>query len=108
MATSDQLIALAADAAFRQRVRNIVLQEAAVVYAESAGTTGHAARVGFALKLIQTPNLADAVADVIATRTNLSVSAVSYDFTRRAVVTDASDAAILSQVATDWNMLAGV
>lgn len=107
-ATPDQLLALAQDVYFRQRVRTLVLQEAAVIYAESAGTTGHAARVAFALKLIQSPSLAEQTAEVIATRTNLTASNVSYDFARRAVITDATDAAILSQIATDWNLLAGV
>jgi hypothetical protein len=107
-ATADQLLALAGDPYFRQRIRNIVLQQAAVVYAESGATTGHAARVAFALKVLGSPGLADQVADLIATRTNLVASAVTYDFSRRAVVTDATDAAILSQVASDWNMLAGV
>lgn len=107
-ATTAQLIALAGDASFRLRVRTITLQEAAVVYGELGSTTGHAARVAYALKLLQSPGLADQVADVMATRTNVILSNVTYDFDRRAVVTDASDAAILSQVASDWNMLAGV
>lgn len=107
-ATTAQLVALAQDSAFRMRVRTIALQEAAVVYGELGNTTGHAARVAYALKLLMSPSLADQVADVMATRTNLTLSNVSYDFDRRAVVTDASDAAILSQIATDWNMLSGV
>lgn len=108
MATTAQLTALAQDGLFRQRVRNLVLFEAAAVYAESGGTANHAARATYAIKILQSPSLADQITDVIVTRTNLSSSAVTYDFDRRAVVTDASDAAIRSQVATDWSMLAGV
>lgn len=107
-ATTAQLIALAGDNSFRMRVRTLALQEAAVVYGELGSTTGHAARVAYALKLLQAPSLADQVADVMATRTNVVLSTISYDFDRRAVVTDASDAAILSQLASDWNLLAGV
>jgi hypothetical protein len=108
MATTAQLTALAGDALFRQRIRNIVLQEAAVVYNEGTGVTNHAGRATFAIKLLQSPGLADQVADVIVTQVNLSSSGITYDFDRRAVVTDATDAAILSQVASAWNMLSGV
>lgn len=107
-ATTAQLVALAGDGAFRLRVRTLALQEAAVVYGELGNTTGHASRVVYALKLLMSPALADQVADVMATRTNLVASVVTYDFDRRAVVTDATDAAILSQIASDWNMLSGV
>jgi hypothetical protein len=48
------------------------------------------------------------LAPVVATRTNIVASTVTYDFTLRAVVTDATDAAIRSQINTDWNYLAGV
>lgn len=108
MATTSQLNALANDASFRARIRNLVLQQAAAVYAENSGTTGHAARVAFAIKVIQTPSLADELAKVLVTRTNLTVSAVSYDWDRGVIQTDASDAAIFSQIAADWNLLAGV
>lgn len=107
-ATLPQLSALADDSLFRQRCRNIILQQAAVVYNEAGGTTGHAARAAFAVKLLQSPTFADQLVQVIVTRTNLVASAVTYDFPSRSVVTDASDAAILSQVASDWSMFSGV
>lgn len=107
-ATVNQLNVLAADSAFRERIRTIVLQQAAAVYLEVGTTPNHATRVAFAVKLLGTPGLADQLVPVIVTRTNLVASSVTYDFDRRAPVTDATDGAILSQVATDWNMLAGV
>lgn len=108
-ATTDQLNALAQDGIFIQRCRNIVLQAAASVYNESAGTANHAARAAFAVKLLQTPTLADLLVPVIVTRTNVVASTVTYDFANRRVVSDVSDAALLSQIqTTDWNMLAGV
>lgn len=106
--TTAQLIALAQDSSFRLRIRNLVLTEAAAVYNENAGTANHAARVVFAAKLFASPGLADQLADVIATRTNLVAANVSYDFDRRAVITSATDAEIKSQIATDWNLLAGI
>lgn len=107
MATTDQLTALAADNDFRQRVRNLVLLEAAVVANEVNTTPNHTARSAFAFKVIGSPGTADQVADYLCARTNLIASAITYDFARRAVVTDASDAAIRSQLATDWNTLSG-
>ena len=106
-ATTVQLIALGNDRAFQQRVSALALQEAAVVYVET-GNANHATRVAFAIKLLQTPGLAAQLAPVIAQRTNLVASTVTYDFTSAQVQTDATDAAVLSQIASDWNMLSGV
>jgi hypothetical protein len=107
-ATTNQLNALANDGVFRQRCRTLVLQICAQVYGEGTGVTNHAARAAFAVKLLQAPNLADQLVSVIVTRTNIAASAVTYDFDKGEVLTDATDAAILSQIATDWSMLAGV
>lgn len=82
--------------------------EAAAVYAESGSTTNHNERVAFAFKVFASPSLADQLADVLVARTNIATSTVTYDFDHRAVVTDATDAAIRSQIATDWNLLAGI
>lgn len=106
-ATTQQQIALGNDNSFRQRIRALMLQVAGTVYNESTGVTGHSLRAAFATKLANSPGMADSLASVIATRTNLAASNVSYDFALQAVVTDASDASIISQIATDWNMLAG-
>lgn len=108
MASTDQLTALAVDSSFRQRVRNLVLLEAASVAGEIFTTPNHAARTTYAFKLLGAPGLCDQVADILCARTNLIGSTVTYDFSKRGVVTDASDAAIRSQIATDWNMLSGV
>lgn len=107
-ATTDQLTALANDSFFRQRIRNLVLLEAAVVAIESNGIPNHGPRSTFAFKLINAPGLADQLADVLCARTNLTLSSITYDFSKRAVLTDATDAAIRSQIATDWNMLSSV
>jgi hypothetical protein len=85
-----------------------MLMEAGVVYGESAGTANHSARALFASKLAQSPGIADGLAPVIATRTNVVASTVTYNFDAQRVETDASDAAIRSQIATDWNYLAAV
>ena len=108
MATTDQLTALAQDSYFRQRVRNLMLLEAAVVVAEVNTTPGHSTRAPYASKIIATPSLADQVADFLCARTNLLNSIVTYNFSRRSVDTDATDAAIRSQIATDWSVLSGL
>lgn len=107
-ATTDQLTALAQDGFFRQRVRNLLLLEAAVVMAEVNTIPNHSTRQAYALKVIASPAVADQATDYLCARTNLIASNVTYDFTRRSVVTDATDAAIRSQISTDWNTLAGV
>jgi hypothetical protein len=108
MATTAQQIALGNDSDFRQRVRTLFLTEAGGIYGESTSVTNHAARALFASKLFQTPSMADALAPALATRTNVAASTVTFDFDRQAVVSDASDAAIQSQIATDWNLFAGI
>lgn len=107
-ATTDQLTALADDGDFRRRVRNLVLLEAGVVANEANTVPSHNARTAFAFKLIGSPGLCDQIADYLCSRVNLTASNVSYDFSQRSVVTDATDAAIRSQIATDWNTLSGV
>lgn len=107
-ATTDQLIALGEDAHFRQRIRTLMLLEAGAVFNESSPPANHTARANFASKVAQNPSIADGMAPVIATRTNIVASTVTYDFTLRAVLTDATDAAIRSQINSDWNYLAGV
>src|SRR5438128_11035043 len=107
MATTDQLTALAGDGSFRQRVRNLVLLEAAAVCAEVNTVPNHNARMAYAIKLISTPGLADQIADFLCARTNLTASGVTYDFAKRAPITHARDGAIRSQIATDWSVLSG-
>src|SRR5689334_11831489 len=108
MATTNELIALGNDANFRQRVRALFLLEGAVIYNEAGSVTNHAARANFASKIAQNPGLIDSLVPALVQRTNLVASAVTYDFNGQKVVTDASDAAIRSQINSDWNYFAGV
>ncbi len=106
-ATTDQLSALGNDSQFQRRIKSLFVQQAAVVYAEDPATPNHAVRVQYAKQILQGAiNLN--VAQVLVNRTNLVGSNISYNFADGAIVTDATDAAIASQIATDWNMLAGV
>lgn len=107
-ATVSQLNALADDTFFRRRLRNIILQVAAVIYNEGAGVGNHAARASYAITLIQNPSRAEELAKIIVTRTNLVASTITYDFDKGEILTDATDGALTSQITSDWNMLAGV
>jgi hypothetical protein len=108
MATTAELIALGNDTDFRQRVRTLFLLEAGVVYSESGATPNHTARATFASNMAKNPGIADTLAPALATRTNISASTVTYNFDAQRIETDATDAEIRSQIATDWNYFAGV
>lgn len=108
-ATPYQQSALAADANFLKRLSPLLLAEAGVVAAEAGTVPGHATRNQLAQRIINSPTaMAANLAPAICSMTNLSGSTVTYDFTVGATITDASDAAIRSQIATGWNILAGV
>lgn len=106
--SNDQIRRLGEDQSFRLRIRTLMLLEAGVIYGENPATANHGARALFASKLAAQPSLADSFAPVLATRTNLAAANASYNFATGAVETDASDAAIRSQINTDWNLFAGV
>lgn len=107
-ASTDQLIALKNDGKFRERARNLIRQICSQIYSEDGATANHGTRSAYAVKLIQGIASMEGVIDTLVTRTNLVGSAVTYNFADGQILTDASDAAILSQLATDWNFLAGV
>lgn len=108
MATTAELIALGEDPHFRNRARALFLLEGGVVFAENPATSNHSARALFASKIAQNPSIAEALAPALVQRTNLVASVVTYNFDARRVQTDATDAAIRSQIATDWNYWAAV
>lgn len=108
-ATADQLAALGSDPFFKQRIQALLVQQAGAVYAEDPATPNHSTRAQYAKLVFNNPAAAaNAAAPVIANRTNLVASTVSYNFTDGRIQTDATDGAISSQLATDWNLLAGV
>jgi|SRR5678815_1745336 hypothetical protein len=108
MATTAALSALADDQEFRQRIRALFLLEAGVIYSEAGTVPNHTARANFASKIAQNPGIADSLAPALVQRTNLVGSVVTYNFDARRIETDATDAAIRSQINTDWNYFAGV
>ncbi len=106
--TTAQSICLGKDTAFRERVRALFQLEAGVVYSENPATANHAARALFASKVMTGQVDASSLAPALAQRTNLVAEDVSYNFDDQRVETTATDAEIRSQIASDWNLFAGV
>jgi hypothetical protein len=105
--TAAQLAALGNDPQFQLRVRSLLVQQAASVYAEAPAQPD--TRRTFAKQVLANPGtIAQNVAAVIANRTNLVAGTVTYDWNNGRPATDVTDAAIQSQIATDWNLLAGL
>lgn len=97
---------LARDAAFLTRLQYIMVQQARVVKAEPIDTPGHLARSNYATTVINNPaGTTQQAATMIVGGVNLIGTVEVND---NGPVTSATDPAILSQVATFWDALAGV
>lgn len=101
--------AIANDGRFRLRLRGALATVANQVLNENVNITGHPARAAYARQVVTAiDQYVNALAPILVMRTNLVVGVTtSYDFNQGGVVTDATDAAIESQLNTDWNNLAG-
>jgi hypothetical protein len=101
--------ALAADFSFQLRIRDAFSVVAWQVLGESVATVGHAQRQAYAMSVINNlQQVAQQVSPWLVNRPNVISAVTSYDFPSRSVVTSATDAALQSQISTDWNELAGV
>lgn len=103
--------ALANDARFRLRVKDALAAIAWQVLDENPAAANHPARAAYARTVIG--NLDGAVAQVagwLVNRTNLFSANTTVALVQGVPVvqTDATDAAIRSQLATDWDKAAGV
>lgn len=98
---------LADDAIFQRRIQYILMQEAFVVLAEPNNTFNHQNRVAFArqVQFGAAGIVANSYAIALVGRPNLVAATTTCN--EDGCTTDASDAAIFSQIATDWNMWAG-
>lgn len=106
--TTQELIALGNDNSFRQRVRACFYLEAGVVYNENPATTSHTARASFASKIMTNQVDGGSFAPALAQRTNVIAGTTTYNFNEQRIVNTVTDAELRSQIATDWNMFAGV
>lgn len=106
--TPKSQIALAHDPVFLNRLQYLICQQAITVKNEASTTTGHAARAAFAGQVLADPAAkAVTMAVTICGGINLVAATTAIDFDR-VVTTDATDAVILSQIATFWDAFAGV
>ena len=100
---------LARDSNFLKRLESLLLSEAEVVAGESDTTEFHAQRRQLAQAIITNPTgMAQSLAPAICNATNLVAADTTFNFEAAAIETSADDAAIRSQIATLWNVLAGV
>ena len=108
MPVSQSQMALAGNTAFRLRCAYTLAQIAMTVRAESVGTANHALRDALARYILADPQgYADKIAPVIVGLTNVVAAGttVAADGT---VTSNVTDAALLSQLTSVWNILAGV
>lgn len=117
--TSTLQMKLAKDAGFIDRVSFSLVQQAHVVKLNGAGETTacsgqvvncHALRSAYAANIINSPaSFAAVVAVSLVGQVNLLSGVVTTcSGTPMVCTTDATDAAIISQIATLWNALSGV
>lgn len=102
--TTQMQLTTAAAQRFIDRVAYLLTQQAVVVKAEALATACHAARSTFASQVIAAPQTsAQASAVLLAGSTNV-IGTVTVSGSGL-VDSSASDAALLSQIATSWNAL---
>jgi hypothetical protein len=101
--------ALAADQNFLKRLSSLLNQEAQVVAAEDPATPDHDKRRMLAQSVITNPyGMAQSLGPTICNATNFLARDTTYNFEAGAVETNATDAEIRAQIATLWNVMAGV
>ena len=101
--------ALALDQNFQKRLGPLLISQAIVVANEDPATPGHAQRRNLAQQILtNSAFMTPALSPTIANGTNLVAANTTYNFESFAVETSASDAEILSQIATLWDVMAGV
>lgn len=107
--TARTQMALASSQHFVSRLEAALVKIAIEVLNEADTVEDHAARAEYAKRVLGSPaSYAASIAPVVVMRTNIFIPATSYDFEIGAVVNAASDADMESQLATDWNLIAGV
>lgn len=108
--TSQKQMKLRSTPDFLQRLEYIMVTQASVVLAESNGTANHTERTNYAKLVLNFPTeYAQKASTLVSGGINVTsaTTATPNDDTGVATFTT-TDAALLSQVATLWNTLAGV
>jgi hypothetical protein len=97
---------LARDPAFLTRLQYLLVQQARVVKAEAASTPNHLGRSNYATVVINNPASAAAQGATMVVGGPNVIGTVTLE--DAGVTTSATDAALLSQIATFWDALAGL
>lgn len=106
MSESTLQMMLARDLAFLNRLNYLMLQQARTIKEEAADTPHHKKRTDYASRVLDSSQaMVSQAAYTVVGGVNLIGT---VELTDNGVETTASDAAILSQIATFWNSLAGV
>lgn len=106
MSESTLQMMLARDPAFLNRLNYLMLQHARTVKEEAKETAHHTKRTNYASQVLgNSQMMVQQAAYTIVGGVNLIGT---VDLNDDGVTTTATDAAILSQIATFWNVLAGV
>jgi hypothetical protein len=107
MPVSTDQMALVSSPVFTTRMQYLMVQQASVVLAETGVGATHAARARFAASVVLSPAPFSSVASVmVVSGVNLTSTAITGVAPN--VDSAATDAQILSQIATFWNKLAGI
>ena len=97
---------LGQDQTFIARVATTLADQATAVLAEQGVGATHAQRAAYANRVVGNPrDTAAAAAPYLAQTTNV-VGTITFE--DNGVVTTVTDAALLSQVASSWDVLAGI
>lgn len=104
--------ALANDPTFRQRLKASLSRIAWQVLTEGSGVTDHATRRAYAVSVLANPDgVVNTLVGSFVFRTNVDSTPTTLAFDGRGgtvVQSAVTDAAMDSQLATDWSSLAGV
>lgn len=107
MPESTTQMQLVASALFLNRMQYLLVQQALVVLSEALATAHHAARARYAGVIVSQPASQAAIAAVMVVGgVNLTSEAITGS--GATADTTATDAEMLSQIATFWNALAGI
>lgn len=107
MAQSTDQMALVASPVFTARMQYLMVQQASVVLSETGVGTTHAARARYAASVVLAPaSFASVAAVMVVGGINLTSAAITGVAPN--VDSAATDAQVLSQIATFWSKLAGI
>jgi len=107
--TAVQQQRLAAAAHFRTRVKDCLVNVAFQVLSQGKDNAAEIVRYNYARSVIQSPDAAaSSTVSWLVERTNLLSANTTFNWDINEPVTDATDAAIQSQLMSDWDVMAGV